>query len=487
MQTLHGMTRLLCTGCALLLALGACATNPATGKKQLSLVSKDQEVQLGQQGAEQVRQSIGLYPDPKAQAYVEAVGKRLVARAERPELPWSFQVVDDPTVNAFALPGGPIFITRGILAHMNSEAELAGVMGHEIAHITARHSVQQLSKAQLATLGLGIGSILSPEVAQLGQVAAAGLQLLFLKYGRDAERESDTLGFGYMLEAGYDPREMADMFQTLDRVGDAAGGGGLPEWLATHPNPENRFEAVQQRVAGLKRDLSGLEVDRESHLAILEGMVFGEDPRQGYFKGSTFLHPQLKMQLQFPQGWKTANTPQAVMGVSPQQDAMVGLSGAGNVSPEQALEKFFSQQGIQAGQGGRVAGGVARYFQAQTEQGVIAGLVSFVSFGGATWQLLGYTSAQGLPTYDPLFQQFMASLAPVSDPQVLNVQPARLALVKVDQPMTLQQFNERYPSSVPLEKVALINALKPGDSIPAGTTLKRVVGGTPGLTQEPAR
>jgi predicted Zn-dependent protease len=318
-------------------------------------------------------------------------------------------------------------------------------------------------------------------VAQLGQAAAVGLQLLFLKYGRDAERESDKLGFGYMLEAGFDPREMATMFHTLDRVGDAAGGGGLPEWLATHPHPENRFEAVQQRVAQLNRDLSGLEVNREAHLAVLEGMVFGEDPRQGFFKGSTFLHPQLKLQLQFPQGWKTANTPQAVMGVSPKQDAMVGMSGAGKLDPEQALQKFFSQEGIQGGQAGRVNGGVARYFQAQTEQGVIAGLVAFVSFGGATWQLLGYTSAQQLPSYDSAFQQFMASLAPVSDPAVLNVQPSRIQLVKVDQAMSLEQFNQRYPSTIPLEQLALINGLKAQEQVPAGRTLKRVTGGTPGL------
>ncbi|HET9451944.1 MAG TPA: M48 family metalloprotease, partial [Aggregicoccus sp.] len=332
------------------------------------------------------------------------------------------------------------------------------------------------------------GMIIKPDLAQYGQLAVAGLQLLFLKYGRDAERESDQLGFGYMVEAGYDPREMAQMFQTLDRVGEAAGAGALPEWLSTHPNPENRFEATQQRVRELKRDLAGMEVDRDAHLAILNGMVFGDDPRQGFFRGSTFLHPQLKLQLQFPQGWKTANSAQAVMGVSEKQDAMVGMSGAGNLSPEQAAQKFFSQEGVQPGPAGTGGPGVTRYFQAQTQQGVLAGIVSFVSFGGATWQLLGYTSAQQLQAYDAVFRQFIGSLAPVSDPQVLNVQPARLELVKVDQPMTLQQFHQRYPSTVPLEQVALINGLKAQDSVPAGRTLKRVVGGSPEVTQQqPAR
>lgn len=468
--------------CAVLLVLGTCVRNPATGKRQLTLVSKAQEIQLGQQGAEEVRQSIGLLDDPEAQAYVAALGKRLVAHAERPELPWSFQVVDDPSVNAFALPGGPIFFTRGILAHMNSEAELAGVMGHEIAHITARHSVSQLSKAQLAQLGLGLGSILSPRMAQLGQLAGAGLQVLFLKYGRDAERQSDELGFGYMLEAGYDPRKMADLFTTLDRVGEAAGGGALPEWLASHPNPENRLEATQKRVAAVGRDLSGLEVDRESYLAMVDGMVFGEDPRQGFFRGSTFLHPQLKLQLQFPPGWKTANSPQTVMAVSPQEDAMVGMSAAGNLTPEQAAQRFFQQEGVQPATTGQRLPGVSSYFQAQTQQGVLAGIVSFVSFGGATWQLLGYTSAQELQAYDGAFRAFISSLAPVSDPAVLDVQPARISLVKVDQAMSLQQFQQRYPSSIPLEQLALINGLRVGDTLEVGRTMKRVQGGTPGLS-----
>jgi predicted Zn-dependent protease len=473
--------------CAVLLVAGACATNPATGKKQLSLVSEGQEVQLGQQGAEEVRQSIGLYDDPKAQAYVAALGKRLLVHAQRPELPWSFQVVDDPTVNAFALPGGPIFVTRGILTHMNSEAELAGVMGHEIAHVTARHSVQQLSKAQLAQLGLGIGSILSPEIAQLGQLAGVGLQLLFLKNGRDAESQADELGFGYMLAAGFDPRKMADLFVTLERVGESAGGSGLPEWLATHPNPGNRLEKTEQRVAALKRDLSGLEVNRDAFLAIVDGMVFGNDPRQGFFKGSTFLHPQLKFQLQFPQGWKTANTPQAVMGASPKEDAMVGMSAAGKVTPEQAAEKFFQQEGVRSAGAARdtINGmpAVSSYFQAQTEQGVLAGLITFVSYGGSTWQLLGYTSAEGMQAYDAIFRQFTASFAPVSDPSVLNVQPARVKLVKVSQAMSVQQFYQRYPSTIPIEQVALINGLKVNDSIEAGRTMKQVVGGTPQATQ----
>jgi predicted Zn-dependent protease len=143
---------------------GACATNPVTGKQQLALVSEQQEIQLGRETDQQVVQQLGLYPDEDLQRYVDAVGQQLAADSERPELPWTFRVVDDASVNAFALPGGFIYLTRGIMTHFNNEAEMAAVLGHEIGHVTARHSVQQISRQQLASLGLGLGMILAPEL-----------------------------------------------------------------------------------------------------------------------------------------------------------------------------------------------------------------------------------------------------------------------------------------------------------------------------------
>ena len=226
---------------ALLLAAGlvagpvaSCARNPVTGKNELALVSEGQEIQMGQQAAQEVAQTIGFVEDPELQSYVANIGKRMAAKSERPNLPWEFHVVNDASVNAFALPGGHIYVTRGLLGSMNSEAELATVLGHEIGHVTARHSVQQISKAQLATLGLGIGSIVSSDIAQFAGLAGQGLQVLFLKYGRDAENQADDLGFRYALGQNYDVREMANVFETLNRASQAGGQGGrLPEWLST--------------------------------------------------------------------------------------------------------------------------------------------------------------------------------------------------------------------------------------------------------------
>jgi predicted Zn-dependent protease len=469
-------------GAGLALGLLSCARNPVTGKSELSLVSESQEIQMGQQASKEVAQSIGLYNDSKVQAYVADLGKRMAANSERPNLPWEFHVVDDAAVNAFALPGGFIYVTRGLMASINNEAELATVLGHEIGHVTYRHSVQQISKAQLAQLGLGIGSILSSDIARFGQLASAGLGILFLKYGRDAENQADQAGFRYALDQNYDVREMTDVFETLNRVGGAGGGGKLPEWLSTHPNPENRIERIEKILDTLQHGPMKGKVNQEQYLQYVQGMTYGLDPRQGYFEGSHFYHPQMRFQLTFPQGWQVQNTAQAVAGLSPNQDAIIQLALAGQASPSQAAQQFLSQQGVQAGQGSTASinglPAASSYFQAQTEQGAIQGIVSFISYGGTTFGLMGYTAAGKLGSYDQIFQSTIRSFSELRDRSKLDVRPARVELVKLDRQMTLEQFNNQYPSSISLQELAIINEVEdPANPLPAGRTVKRVVGG----------
>jgi predicted Zn-dependent protease len=382
-------------------------------------------------------------------------------------------------VTAFALPGGPVFITRGILTHLNSEAELASVVGHEIGHITARHSVQQISKAQLAQVGLGVGMILSPELAAVGQLAGAGMQLFFLKFGRDAERQADELGFKYMTAQAYDPREMPHVFTTLARSSQQQGEGGkLPGWLSTHPDPEARAETAAKRAAGVA-DPAKLKTGREEFLATLAGMKFGEDPRQGFFQGNSFLHPDLKFKIDFPAGWQKANTAAAVVAASPKKDAVIQLGLAGKTSPEEAAKKFFSQKGVRpatlAGGGGLPAN--ARYFEAQTEQGQLGGLAAFFSHAGQTFGLLAYTAAKNVGAYAPAFQASLASFGPLTDPAALAVQPAKIELVKVPRDMTVAEFHAQFPSTAPIEVVALVNGVEKDGRLEAGRTAKRIVGG----------
>jgi predicted Zn-dependent protease len=463
--------------------VAACATNPVTGKSELSLVSEGQEIEMGKQSAQDVARSIGYYNDAAIQSYVAAIGRKMAEASERPQLPWEFHVVNDAAVNAFALPGGFIFVTRGLMTAITNEAELATVVGHEIGHVTNRHSVQQISRAQVAQLGLGVGMILRPDLQPLGSALGSGLSILFLKYGRDAENQADLAGFRYALNQNYDVRQMINMFQTLEGVSQLSGGGGrLPEWLSTHPNPENRAQTTQARLDTLHRDLSHAIVGRDEYMQRLKGMVYGEDPRQGYFRGTTFLHPDLKFQLVFPEGWKTQNTADAVVGVSPNQDAMMQLSLAGQKEPTEAARQFLSQQGIQAGQGSTQSingmPAATSYFSAQTEQGQIQGLVSFIAYRGTTYGILAYTGAANLQAYDGTFRRAIGSFRELSDPAALNVQPARVELVKLDQAMTLAEFNQRYPSTIKAEEVALINGVEgPGATLRAGQLYKRVVGG----------
>jgi predicted Zn-dependent protease len=477
------MFRIACAALASAAAV-ACVRNPATGNLQLNLVSESQEIDMGKQAAQEVDQSLGLYKDAKIEAYVARLGQSLSQQTSRKNLPWQFHVVEDPGVNAFALPGGPVYVTRGILGALTTEAQLAGVMGHECGHIAARHSANQISKAQVAQIGLGLGSVLSPQVASLSQIASAGLQVLFLKFSRDDESQADKLGFAYMANDGYDAREMVAVFKTLERVSKLAGGSKVPEWLETHPDPENREQAAEQRLKEVKVDFSKAKVNRDAYLAVIDGMVYGEDPRQGFFQGNKFLHPELKFQVTFPQGWQTQNTPQAVAAMSPKQDAIEQLAGAGKLSPDEAATKFFSQQGIQRGQAAELSvngqRAVAAYFTAQTQQGQIAGLVAFVGYNGTTYALLGYTAAQTLQQYDPVFKAFIGSFGPLTDQSAMSVQPAKIQLTRIDSNMTVEQFNQRYPSNLKIEELALINGFDDKNGqMQAGQQYKRVVGGPP--------
>ncbi|MGH9458283.1 MAG: M48 family metalloprotease [Thermoanaerobaculia bacterium] len=457
------------------LLLAACATNPVTGRRQLALVTEAQEIQMGQEAARAVARQMGLYQDAELQAYVNRVGQEMARRSERPEIPWSFQIVDDPMVNAFALPGGPVFVTRGILAHFNSEAELASVLGHEIGHITARHAVEQISQAQLANLGVGLAMILSPELAQFGDLASLGLQLLFMKFGRDDERQADDLGLRYMNTAGWDPREMPPVFGVISEISRAQGGGRVPEWASTHPDPANRAERLWEQIEELPAP-AGVVAAAE-YKQRLDGMMFGTNPREGYTIGSTFIHPELRFRMTFPQGWQIQNGREMVIAVSPNEDAAVGLSlGRGN-SAQQAAQNFFGQQGIQAD--AQLRQGIYTFRTGQTQQGfAYRGVAGFVEHSGQVLQIVGYTPAPRFDRYANLLASSVASFERETNPRYLNVQPKRIEVVRVPRRMTIQEFARAYPSTVHLNTLAIANgAIREDFVFEAGDFGKRIVGG----------
>jgi predicted Zn-dependent protease len=456
--------------------VAGCATNPVTGQRQLALISEAQEISMGQEAAVEVRDSIGLVDDAAMQSYVSRVGLELASGSERPKLPWAFAVVDDPTPNAFALPGGFIFVTRGLMTLLDSEAELASVLGHEIGHITARHSVSMISRQQLTQLGLGLGGALFPEIQPMSQALGAGMQLLFL------ERQADELGFRYARNTGYDVREMADVFAALGRASQLEGQSPLPNWLASHPAPADRIEAARQRVAAAGPQPGTPRQGRMEYLERIDGLIYGENPRNGFFRDRVFYHPDLRFQMTMPAGWQTGNFARAVVAADPAGTATISLTLAGDMTPAQATERFFAKTGVEsAGSSRETFNGIPAVvsgFRATAEQGgTLQGYAAYLQHRGTTYQLLAYATSAAFSRQERAMTDTIRSFAPVTSGDVLNIQPQRIDIVRVPRQLTLAAFDKLQPSSIPLETLAVLNQLDgPSAPLTSGSLFKRVIG-----------
>jgi predicted Zn-dependent protease len=463
----------------LCLLVSACQTIAATGERRLTLIGESQEIAMGEQANEQIEKTMSLYEDDELQAYVDDLGKRIAASTERPELPWAFRILDDDAVNAFALPGGYIYITRGIMAHFENQAQLAGVLGHEIGHVTGKHSVVRLSKSVLAQLGLGVAQVFAPELQGLAPLAGAGLQLLFLRFSRDDEIESDLLGVRYMLNVGENPRELIEVMEMLARVSQAREGGRLPQWASTHPHPENRSQIIADHLQTLDAP-KDLPVDREGYLRRLDGMAYGKNPREGIARKNAFYHPDMRFELRFPEGWQIANQRQAVVGVSPRTDAIIQLTLSPHQTAREGLRALFRQQGISgsSAQSVRVNGlpAMTGLFSARTQQGVILGRATFIEHDARLFQILGYTGRQAWQAYGPVMTRSILSFRELTDRQYLDAQPQRLRIAEVDRRETLSQLHERLGVPVALGELALLNQVEPDEVLEPGRLIKLVAG-----------
>jgi predicted Zn-dependent protease len=468
---------------ALGMGAGGCATNPATGAKQISLVSRGQELEMGRAADPAIISEYGLYDDPKLAAYVDSVGQRLGKVSHLPTEVWHFRLLDSPVVNAFALPGGYIYITRGILAQMNSEAQLAGVLGHEIGHVTARHSAQQITNQQIAQVGLLVGMVAFSGFREYGGLAAQGMGLLFLKYSRDHESQADELGVQYSARAKYDPRQIPATYETLKRIGDREGAG-LPSFLSTHPDPGDRQVRTRQLAEATVGGASlHLEIGAENYRRHIEGLVYGDDPRAGYFENSRFYHPQLGFQLIFPSGWKTVNNPSAVVATNENLGATMQLTlgSTKNVSltPSEYVDSLRVKNAISSAsgrpeqfrdfpawvgnvvltgdQGGNVAAGFVRI-----KPGQFLEIIGQSKGGAATEQI--YAAIR--------------SVAALTDPEKLNVTPDRIVVKPASGTATFSQlWAEMGGGAIGVEDGAILNSTRAATTIQAGTPLKTVVRG----------
>ena len=469
--------------------LSTCAKNPVTGKKQIMLMSESQEIAMGQEADPQIIAQYGLYEDSTLQRFINEKGKAMAAISHRPHLQYHFRIVDSDILNAFAVPGGYVYFTRGIMAHFNNEAEFAGVLGHEIGHITARHTVAQQGKQMLGQLGLIAGLIIKPELGQFAEQASQGLGLLFLKFGRDAERQSDDLGVEYSSKINYDAHQMAAFFNTLKRQSQAAGADDLPDFLSTHPNPDDRNVAVEKKATEWQKQLSltNPQVNRDVYLRRIEGLVFGEDPRQGFLENSVFYHPQMKFQFNVPQSWKYANSPQRVQMAPADGQALMYLAGAEQKTAQEAGQNFLQQNGLQLiSQKQASVNGYQTLMlladtkantqqQQQQQQQPLRVQAYFYQFGNSVLMMLGVSSAQAFNQYQNYFTQTMGSFKGLTDPSKINKKPQRVRIKTVAANGTLQQaFNYYKVPAGKMEAFAVLNGMQLSQAVTKGMLIKIV-------------
>ena len=470
------------------LFIDSCAVNPVTGKKQVVLMSEAQEIAMGKDADPQIVAQYGLYEDKALQSFINQEGKKMAAVSHRPNLAYEFKIVDSDVLNAFAIPGGYVYFTRGIMANFNNEAEFAGVLGHEIGHITARHSVAQQRNSILGQIGLIAGMVIAPDLAQFADQASQGLGLLFLKFGRDAEREADQLGAEYSSKIGFDAQQMAEFFTTLERQAEESGSPGLPAFLSTHPNPGDRYTAVSKAAADWKKklNLTNAQINRNTYLKRIEGLVYGEDPKQGFVENSIFYHPVLKFQFPIPTNWAFQNTPQRFQMAPKDGKAMMMLTLAPGKTLQESANGVLQQYNLQALESKQVSvnglNAIAMVADLKSEQAqqqqqqsqeVVRTLSYIIQYGDLNYLMIGVTGSNSFNNYVPVFTNAMQNFRTLTDASKLNKKPERIRLKTVSQTQTLQQVLKTYKTADKrLKELAILNGMKLTDKVAPGTLIK---------------
>ena len=466
------------------LSLTHCAQNPVTGDKDFVLMSEQQEIQMGAQAHQDVLKEYAALDHPALQAYVNEVGQRLAKQSHRSGLKWHFTVVDSPDVNAFALPGGYVYITRGIMAYLNSEAELAGVVGHEIGHVTARHGVRQQSAQTAAGLGAVLGSILVPG---LGNQAGASLlqtlaQAWTAGYGREHELESDRLGAEYLAKTGYNPQAMIDVVgvlknQELFAAEQARRDGRQPRTyhgtFDTHPSNDARLRQVVGEAN--KYTVANPRDGRSDYLQKMAGVYFGDSPDQGVVRNNMLLHEKLGLAIQFPQGWRVQNRPDRVAALSPRGDALVELQqGPKHDKPLETLQKGLKLDAGARYDSGKLSGYPAA-FAAGAQQGKPV-VVAAVVFNGTQYLIAGM--AKDKATYDrerSILRAAINSFHSITPAEKQAARPHVLRVVTAQPGMTMADLARQSPLGADAEsQLRLINDLYPGGEPKPGQLLKIV-------------
>ena len=468
------------------LTASGCSTNPATGERAFTLLSQDDERALGREQHPRVLAEFGgAYDDPALQDYVTAIGNSLAAKSETPNLAFTVTVLDSAMVNAFALPGGYVYVTRGLMALADSEAELAGVIGHEIGHVTARHGAQQHGRSVLVGIGAGIVGILTGDRGVFDAVSLGG-GLILRGYSREQEFEADSLGLRYMTRAGYDPDGMASF---LGRLRDKAkldaeilGTGGDPDeasLMSTHPRTVDRVEEARAAVLGAG-PLGGL-VDREGYLRRLDGMIYGDSPEQGLVRGRRFVHPALRFEFTVPPEFTLVNGQTAVKALSP-NGAVIVFDMAPPGTRGGMLDYVRNRWGAQLAlvdltrltvDGMEAATGVTRV---STKRGASdLRLVAIRGGDGRVYRFVFLTPAADTARQTEGLQRTTFSFRRLSEAEAAREKPYRLRIHRAQPGDTVARLARRMPENPHAEaQFRVLNGLAPGEEPEPGRLLKYV-------------
>ena len=468
--------------------LTSCSRNPVTGKKEIVFMSEEKEKALGAESHPSVVATMGLYEDKTLQAFINEKGQQMVKISHRPELPFKFYIVDSPVVNAFAVPGGYVYFTRGIMAHFNNEAEFAGVLGHEIGHVTARHSARQQTSQILGQGLLMAGMVLSPQIRSLGDQAAQSLQLLFLSYSRDHETESDQIGVQYSSKIGYDAHQMADFFGTLKKISEKSGQS-IPTFQSTHPDPGDRMQKVDALATKYQQANPGkYAVNRDAYLKKIEGLIYGIDPKQGFVENNTFYHPGLKFQFPVPSGWQYENTPSQFQMAPKDGKSMMLFTLADGKSLDEAAQAVVKQYSLQVLENNKttingnpaivmVSKQVAQSSSGQTTAASAENTTQLISwliqYGGNIYAIHGASMANVFESNVGQFKNVAQGFKSVSDPNILGRQPERIRIKTVQRDGTLKDaLKDNNMPDGKLDDLAILNGMDLSTKVEKGMLIK---------------
>ena len=450
---------------ALLPACGSSKPPAKPRQKPIVLHTEADDRRAGKQANEMVEAEMGVVKNSELAAYVNQIGQRLARHAPRGQFEYSFQIVDQAVPNAFALPGGYIYVSRGLLALSNSETELANVLGHEIVHVARRHAAMRQSVMRGASGPFQFFAM--PRIAS---------------YGRDQEREADRLGQGLAGLAGYDPQGMSDFLRDLEFTERLRlGASRLPRFMDTHPAASERVATSAGRARMIAwKPKPGIARDRDDFLRRLDGLVVGTGAAQGVFEGDLFLHPDLDFSLRFPARWTTRNTSAAVGAISPRRDAQVYLEHQSRGDdPQKGFEEYAAkadEEGltIESSQPLRIGRfpAVRASGKARTRGGSVRVHLTFIAHGGSIYRITGVTVGGSSDKLSGIFRNVARSFRPLTAAQGQSIRENRLRLVEARNGERLADLARRTHNELDVQHTAVLNDVFANQALESGQLIK---------------